>query len=144
VAELNAPATTTAEPCCDAEQQASCCRPSAEQVTSRIAAGGVALPMTASCALDEPGLRSQLERYRQMGRAARLHERTPRRLVAQIDESVDATLVTEAVAVERSCCPFFLIDWEPSRRSLTISVSQAAHEAALDAVAIALGLQRSD
>jgi hypothetical protein len=142
VAELNGPATTTADSCCDAEQQASCCRPSAEQVTLRIAASGVKLPMAAGCALDESGLRSQLQRYRQIGRAAHLLERTPRRLVAQIDESVDATLVTEAVAVERSCCPFFLIEWEPSRRSLAISVSQAAHEAALDAVAIALGLQR--
>jgi hypothetical protein len=99
--------------------------------------------MTPSCVLDESGLRSQLERYRQAGRNARLIERTPRRLVADLDESVDATLVEQAIAIERKCCPFFLIDWEQDRRRLTVSVSQAAHEPALDAIAFALNLQAS-
>jgi hypothetical protein len=100
--------------------------------------------MAPSCTLDESELRSQLERYRQAGRDARLIERTPRRLVADIDKSVDAVLVTETIAVERGCCPFFLIDWEPSGRRLTVSVSQATHEPALDAVAAALNLRRPD
>ncbi|MFI4990630.1 MAG: hypothetical protein ACHQHO_06915 [Solirubrobacterales bacterium] len=98
------------------------------------------LPMAPSCALDESGLRSQLERYRRAGRNARLIERTSRRLVVGLDESVDAKLVTEAIAIERECCPFFCLDWEPSRRRLTVSVSQAAHEPALDAIASALDL----
>jgi hypothetical protein len=97
--------------------------------------------MAPSCALDESGLRSQLERYRQAGRNARLVERTPRRLVADLDESVDAELVEEALAVERECCPFFVLTWEPDRRRLTISVSQAEHEPALHAIAFALDLQ---
>jgi hypothetical protein len=100
--------------------------------------------MAPSCALDESGLRSQLERYRQAGRNARLIERTPRRLVADLDESVDAELVKEAIAVERECCPFFLLGWEPDRRRLTVSVSQAAYEPALDAIALALDLRASD
>ena len=106
--------------------------------------GGVNLPMAPSCALDESGLRSQLERYRQIGRDARLLERTPRRLVAHIGERIETALLTDAVSVERSCCPFFLIDWESGRRRLTISVSQATHEPALNALAFALDLQRSD
>ncbi|HUB73516.1 MAG TPA: hypothetical protein VL979_05725 [Solirubrobacteraceae bacterium] len=101
------------------------------------------LPMAPSCALDESGLRSQLERYRQVGRNARLIERTPRSLVADLDEGVDAELVMAAVAVERECCPFFAVTWEPDRRRLTISVSQAAHEPALDAIAFALDLRAS-
>lgn len=105
---------------------------------------GVNLPMAPSCTLDESGLRSQLERYRQIGRHARLLERTPRRLVAYIGERVETTLLTDAVSVERSCCPFFLIDWEPSQRRLTVSVSEATHEPALDALVFALDLQRSD
>ena len=100
--------------------------------------------MAPSCALDESGLRSQLERYQQAGRNARLIERTPRRLVADLDESVEAEVVSEAIAVEQKCCPFFVLTWEPDRRRLTVSVSHAAHEPALDAIALALHLHASD
>jgi hypothetical protein len=96
--------------------------------------------MAPACALDESGLRSQLERYRQAGRNARLIERTPRHLVADLDADVDTELVAETVAVERECCPFFALTWEPSRRRLTVSVSRAAYEPALDAIAFALNL----
>src|SRR5262245_48413369 len=99
--------------------------------------------MAPSCALDESGLRSQLERYRQAGRNARLIERTRRSFVAVLDESVDPGLVAEAVAVERECCPFFALVWEAGRRRLTVSVTQAEHEPALDAIAFALDLQAS-
>jgi hypothetical protein len=99
--------------------------------------------MAPSCALDESGLRLQLERYQQAGRNARLIERTPRSLVADLDKDVDAELVAETVAIERECCPFFTFTWEPDRRRLTISVSQAAHEPAIDAIAFALDLQAS-
>lgn len=100
--------------------------------------------MAPSCALNEAGLRSQLERYRQAGQNARLIERTPRSLVADLDQVVDAELVAETVAIERECCPFFTLTWEPDRRRLTISVSHAAHEPAIDAIAFALNLQASD
>jgi hypothetical protein len=99
--------------------------------------------MAPSCALDESGLRSQLERYRQAGQNARLIERTSRRLVADLSDDVDPELVTETIAVERECCPFFALTWEPDRRRLTVSVSQSAHEPALDAIAFALNLQAS-
>lgn len=100
--------------------------------------------MAPSCALDESGLRSQLERYRQVGRDARLIERTHRRLVADLGDEVDSELVARTVAVERECCPFFALTWEPDRRRLTVAVSEAAHEPALDAIAFALNLQASD
>jgi hypothetical protein len=100
--------------------------------------------MPPSCALDESGLRLQLERYRQAGRNARVIERTPRCLVADLDENVDAELVAQTIATERECCPFFALAWEPDRRRLTVSVSQAEHEPALDAIAFALDLQASD
>jgi hypothetical protein len=99
--------------------------------------------MAPSCALDEFGLHSQLERYRQTGRNACLIERTPRRLVAELGEDVDAELVAETIAIERECCPFFVLTWEPTQRRLTVAVSQAAHEPALDAIAFALHLQAS-
>jgi hypothetical protein len=104
----------------------------------------VDLPMAPSCALDEVALRSQLERYRQAGRNARLIERTPSRLVADLGDDVDTELVSAALAVERECCPFFALTWEPDRRRLTVAASDAAHEPALDAIAFAMGLRASD
>jgi hypothetical protein len=96
--------------------------------------------MAPSCALDETGLRSQLGRYRQAGRNARLIERTPRRLVADLGDDVDAELIAQTIAVERECCPFFTPAWEPERRRLTVTVADAEHEPALDAIAFALNL----
>jgi hypothetical protein len=99
------------------------------------------LPMAPSCALDETGLRLQLERYRRAGTGARLVGRTGRRLAVDLDHDVDTKLVDELVTIERECCPFFTLDWEPDRRRLSVSVSQAEHEPALDAIAFALDLE---
>jgi hypothetical protein len=99
------------------------------------------LPMAPSCALDDAGLRLQLERYRQAGAGARLVDRTPRSLVVDLDEQVDTQLVDETIATERECCPFFTLDWEPERRRLTVAVSRVEHEPALDAIAFALNLK---
>jgi hypothetical protein len=96
--------------------------------------------MAPSCSLDEDGLRSQLERYRQAGVGARLNQRTPRLVIVDLDERVDAQLVERIVAVERDCCPFFTLDWEPERRRLTVAVSRAEHEPALDAIVFALDI----
>jgi len=100
--------------------------------------------MAPSCTLDESGLRLQLERYRQAGQNARLIKRTPRRLVAELAKDIDTELVAETVAIERECCPFFALSWEPDRRRLTVSVTRAEHEPAIDAIAFALNLQASD
>jgi hypothetical protein len=97
--------------------------------------------MAPSCALDDAGLRLQLERYRQAGAGARLIDCTRRRLVVDLDEHIDTQLVGETIAIERECCPFFALDWEPERRRLTVAVSQAEHEPALDAIAFALDLK---
>lgn len=99
-----------------------------------------ALPMVPSCALDEAGLRLQLERYRRAGHGGRLIEQSRRRFVVDLDEHADGKLIEETVAIERECCPFFTLDWEPARRRLTVSVSHVEHEPALGAIAFALGL----
>jgi hypothetical protein len=98
------------------------------------------LPMASSCSLDEAGLSLQLERYRQTGKAARLVERTLRCLVVDLDHQVDPKLVEETIATERECCPFFTLGWQPERRRLTISISRAEHEPALEAIAFGLDL----
>jgi hypothetical protein len=96
--------------------------------------------MAPSCALDEAGLRLQFERYRHAGKGAYLVDRTSRRLVVELDRRVDASLVDAAIAVERECCPFFTLEWQSVTRQLTVSVPDAEHEPALDAIAFALDL----
>jgi hypothetical protein len=53
------------------------------------------LPMAPSCALDEAGLRLQLERYRRAGDGARMIERAPSRFVVELDEHVDGKLIED-------------------------------------------------
>jgi hypothetical protein len=99
--------------------------------------------MAGNCALDETGLRAQYERYRRAGEGARVLDRTPRRLVVGLDEHLDTTLVDELLAIERECCPFFGLSFEPGAMRLTVSVSRVEHEPALDAISFALDLDRS-
>jgi hypothetical protein len=101
----------------------------------------IALPMTSACALDESDLRQQLARYRRIGRGATAVEQTPRRLTIELDGRVGRQLVGELLAIERECCPFFDLVWEPGLRRLTIAVSEAAHEPALHGISLALDLE---
>jgi hypothetical protein len=148
MAELSVAETTAADPCCAPEQQATCCEASAktdccghDDGCGCDAGHMAALPMAPSCALDEEGLRSQIERYRQAGQGASLIDKTRRRLVVDVDECVDNQLIDELIAIERECCPFFALVWESDRRRLTVSASRVEHEPALDAIAFALDLK---
>lgn len=94
----------------------------------------------ASCGLDQAGLRAQRERYRRAGEGARLVERTRRHLVVDLDQHADTRLIEQAIAIERGCCPFFDLQWTPSRQRLSVSVSHRDQEPALDAIAFALGV----
>ena len=93
-----------------------------------------------SCSLNEAELRSQLERYRIAGRDATIVERSPRRLVVRIADAVPDSSVHELVRVERECCPFFGLDWQPGRRQLAVSVASESYEPALEAIVSALGM----
>ncbi len=93
----------------------------------------------AACSLDQAELRAQLARYRAIGSAADLLQWSRHRLVIRVGDRVSDPVVEELVAVERRCCPFFDLGWEPERRHLSISVSRSEEEPALDAIAYALG-----
>lgn len=99
------------------------------------------LPMfPAACSLDEADLRAQLARYRGVGEEAVILEHSRRRLVIGVGAATSDHVVDELVAVERRCCPFFDLGWEPNERRLSVAVSSPDHEPALDAIASALGL----
>ncbi|MEA2224969.1 MAG: hypothetical protein QOE67_251 [Solirubrobacteraceae bacterium] len=99
------------------------------------------LPTAPSCALDDIGLRAQYERYRRAGAGARVLHRSSLRLVVELDQHVDTRLVEQTIAIERECCPFYELGFEPDRRRLSVSVSRPEQAPALEAIAFALGLQ---
>ncbi len=45
----------------------------------------------------------------------------------------------QALAVERECCPFFALDWDPAARVLHAGVGDPGHAPALEALAEAFG-----
>jgi hypothetical protein len=94
----------------------------------------------ASCSLDEHGLTEQLERYLVAGAGASVLVRDPRRITIRVGDAADEAVIDELIAVERACCPFYALEWEPANRQLTIAVSAPEHEPALDAIAHALRL----
>ena len=99
------------------------------------------LPMApASCTLDGTGLKQQLERYRQAGAKAELIARGARRIAIRVGDDADEQVIEDLIAVERECCPFYTLDWDSRSRRLTVAVTNAEHEPALDAIAYALGL----
>ena len=94
----------------------------------------------ATCSLNASGLQSQAERYRRAGSGAQVVERAAGVLVVRLSDEVDDHLVDELVAVERRCCPFFSIAWDPASRRLSVSITREEDEPALEAIAHALGL----
>ena len=99
-------------------------------------------PIAASCSLDAGELAEQRERYRRVGRGGRLLERSPRALSIECAIGTDSALVEQTLAIERRCCPFYDLGWDPRARRLSISVKRSEHEPALGAIALALGLMR--
>lgn len=91
----------------------------------------------AECRLDLSALRRQRERYRTLGRHVTATARRPDRLEVQFGPGLDERLLEEALAVERECCPFFRLHYDPGRHQLSVSVDRE-HEPALEAIAYAL------
>jgi hypothetical protein len=90
------------------------------------------------CALHAEGLRAQRDRYRRLGVSAERVVCGKQALTVEFGTTVDAALVAEALAVERACCPFFDLRYDPLARRLTATVSEPAHDPALDALRDAL------
>lgn len=91
-----------------------------------------------ACRLDESGLREQLERYRQISGHVDAVEREPGRVVVRFASDLPHDPLEAALAVELVCCPFIGVDYDPAARLLILTVDQAAHDPALDALADAL------
>ena len=115
-------ATGFAEDGCEDE----CCAPAA---------------LVPACSLDGNGMVAQGARYSEIGQSVLHSERSPRSLTVALSPSVDLALVEETLRVERRCCEFFDLDFDPDRRLLTIAVPTEEMAPALEAISSALGTQ---
>ena len=103
----------------------------------------VPLPMAlGDCGLDAAALAAQLERYERLGRCLARVERHERELTAWFTQALDAALVQQTIEVERGCCGFFTLAFDPADRRLSISVAEAERVASLDAIHAALAGRR--
>ena len=91
-----------------------------------------------SCSLTEADLQAQLERYRTIGAGSRVQRHSATTLVVAVGSSVPDELVEHVVSTERSCCPFFEVDWRPRERTLLVAVSRCEQVPALETIAGAL------
>jgi hypothetical protein len=95
-------------------------------------------PPIAECKLDLEGLRDQRERYRRLAVALERTERQAGELTARFSSAVDEELLAETLAIERACCEFFRIDYDPASRRLTVRVDDPELDPALDGLRHAL------
>jgi hypothetical protein len=87
-----------------------------------------------TCALDDAALAEQLDRFRRIGEHALWVRRLPGELTVVLEADLDDELLTETLAVERGCCPFFALIWDERTRQLTIAAREQ-HQAAFERIA---------
>jgi len=101
-------------------------------------------PMNAAaCTLDAGERAVQLERYRALARRAAEVEHEPGRVVVRFFDDPPAGLLERTLEVERGCCPFFDIEYEPVSRRLVIAVEDPNRDPDLDAIARAVAQART-
>ena len=97
-----------------------------------------------ACSLDADELTEQLERYRAIGRLATAVEHDPGRVVVRFADDPPSTLIERTLEVERGCCPFLEIDYDPAAQRLAITVDQPGPSPTLEAIADALKGSRAN
>jgi hypothetical protein len=96
-----------------------------------------------ACALDEAGRAEQLERYRTLAAHTAEVEHEPRRVVVRFADDPPTSLLERTLEVERGCCPFFDVQYEPVSRRLVIAVEDPDRDRDLDAFADVLTRSRT-
>jgi hypothetical protein len=91
-----------------------------------------------ACTLDAAERAAQVERYRTLARHTAEVEHEPGRVVVHFADDPPAGLLERTVEVERGCCPFFDIEYEPAGRRLVIAVEDPDRDRDLDTLAHAL------
>ena len=96
-----------------------------------------------SCALDHQGLADQRDRHRRLAPSVVHIERDGDLVKVHFAPGYDRRALTELIAVERECCPFFAFSFDERSRRLEIGVHEPDAAAALDAIADAFSTDRT-
>jgi len=96
-----------------------------------------------ACSLDAEQLDAQLERYRAVGRLADSVKQQPGRIVVRFPDAPPSALIERTLEVERGCCPFLELGYDPATHSLVISADHPDRHPDLDAIAHALTESRA-
>jgi hypothetical protein len=96
-----------------------------------------------ACSLTADELAAQLERYRAIGRLAAVVEHEPGRVVVRFADDPPSDLIERALEVERGCCPFLEINYDPVTQRLAISAGDSDRRPGVDAIAHALTESRA-
>jgi len=91
-----------------------------------------------ACSLNADELAAQLKRYRALGPLAAAVEHEPGRVIVRFADDPPSALIERTLEVERGCCPFFEIDYQPATRRLAISADHPDRHPGVDAIAHAL------
>jgi hypothetical protein len=75
----------------------------------------------ADCTLDEQRLTEQLDRYRRLSTSVLDVNREETAARVWFDPEVDRELLEQALAIERGCCSFFVVDYDTSERVLSVT-----------------------
>jgi hypothetical protein len=108
-------------------------RESKEALDAALARGEVP-----SCALDEEGVEAQQARHARLAPSVVNLERRDEEVIFSFAEDYDRQALSEMVAVEQQCCPFFVFDIDESARRLTVGVKEKEMLPAIEAIASAL------
>jgi hypothetical protein len=90
-----------------------------------------------SCTLDAAGRTAQTARYSLLRASAERVHRAPEEVVIDFGEDLDAETLDQTLAVERECCPFLELEFDPRARRLRVTVREADMVPALGAIASA-------
>ena len=104
---------------------------------------GTELPMAISgCALNPADAAEQASRYARLAASATIVDRQERTLEITFSSAVDEDLLAATIAIERSCCGFLTIEYDPSIRRLSLRAGDANGTYALTAIRSALTATR--
>ncbi len=94
------------------------------------------------CTLPAADLEAQIDRYRRLGANATAIEHDHLRLLITFGPTLDDQLLKQTIAVERECCSFFTLDYNAAQRRLSVVVDDPGRAGALDAIRIAVTVER--
>jgi hypothetical protein len=92
-------------------------------------------PAELGCRLTADGLSEQRRRLERLRPAVRELRRGESGFEVSFGDKLDEALLLELVNTERSCCPFYELDWRSDERTLVVAVADASLRPALDALA---------